>query len=195
MKKYGFTLPLSLSPYVCVYIKVTLTIESTQRPITANICRAAGQLEGKGPSVGRQVGVAGRDVDGIGIRLLTHFHLGREDVRSIVIDVQQVHLEGAGPAGGGDTCTSTVDTGHVHFLLAPVAGDTGGSLGRKCLLQLSLHVQWEEASYCVKEAPQLHVCEKSMTNCGHFENPAHLPQTERRGCFEPFHLLDHFVVR
>lgn len=111
-----------------------LTIESIQRPITANIWRAAGQLEGKGPGVGRQVGVAGCDVNGVGIWLLAHFNLRREDVRSIVINVQEVHLKGAGPTGGRDSCAQ--HSGHIWQSFSVEVCD-----GKKGPLKLFFHVR------------------------------------------------------
>ena len=97
-----------------------LTIDATQRPVTAHVCWTAGQLEGEGSSVGCQVRVTGCDVDGVGIRPLAHFHLRGEHVRCVVINVQQVHLKGACPAGRWDTwihgkkTCSTDNTQHIY---------------------------------------------------------------------------------
>lgn len=52
-----------------------------------------------------QVRVTGCDVDGVGIWLLTHFYLRGEHMRCVVINVQQIHLKGACPAGRWDTLT------------------------------------------------------------------------------------------
>lgn len=72
--------------------KQTLTIEACECPVPACICRPLGQFEGEGAGARGQIGVTSSDVDGVGLRLLTHLHLRREDMRSIVIYVQQVHL-------------------------------------------------------------------------------------------------------
>lgn len=85
-----------------------LTSDAIERPVAAYVYWTIGQLEGKGSSVRGQVGVAGCDVDGVWIWPLTHFHLGGEHVRCIVIYVLQVQLKGARPAGRRDTWTHTM---------------------------------------------------------------------------------------
>lgn len=59
------------------------------------------QLESKGSSVGSKIGIAGCDVDGVGIWLLAHFYLRGKNVRRVVIDVQEKNLKSACSTGGG----------------------------------------------------------------------------------------------
>ena len=65
----------------------TLTIEACEGPVSSCVCRPVGQFEGKGAGVRGQIWGAGGDVDGVGLRLLTHLHFRREDMRSIVVYV------------------------------------------------------------------------------------------------------------
>lgn len=75
-----------------------------ESPVATYIRGTIGQLEGEGSSIGAQVGVAGCEVESIGLRPLTHFHLRREHMRRVVIYVSQVNLKGACPTGRGGTC-------------------------------------------------------------------------------------------
>lgn len=63
-----------------------------------------GQLEGERPGIWAEVSVKRCDVDGVGLWLLAHLCLLREDPGGIVIDILQVDLDGAGAARFGFTC-------------------------------------------------------------------------------------------
>lgn len=80
-----------------------------ESPVAAHVRGAVGQLEGEGPGVRGQVRVAGCEVDGVGVRLLAHFHLRGEHVRRVVVYIEQVNLESARPTGRGHTCTQAVE--------------------------------------------------------------------------------------
>lgn len=57
-----------------------------------------GQLEGERPSVWVEVSIHSRDVDGIWLWLLAYLSLLREHLRCIIVDIQEVDLQGAGAA-------------------------------------------------------------------------------------------------
>ena len=88
-----------------------LTVETHERPVAAGVQGPICQLEGKGAGVGYQVGVAGCDVDAVGLGPLAHLHLRGENVRRIVVDVQQVYLQGACATGRGVSWKETHHTG------------------------------------------------------------------------------------
>lgn len=54
-----------------------------------------GQLEGERPSVGVEVSIHSRDVDGIWLWLLAYLGLLREHLGSVIVDIQEVDLQGA----------------------------------------------------------------------------------------------------
>lgn len=77
-----------------------VTAESGNSPVAANAGRKRRQLEDKGPYVGVGVGVRGCDVDpGVGARTLAHLGLPGYQHRRVVVNIDQVDLEGSRPAG------------------------------------------------------------------------------------------------
>lgn len=81
-----------------------LTVERTQRPVTTHVPGLSNQFKGKGSSIGTDIRVACCDVDGIGPWLLAHFYFRWKHVGGIVINVQQVDLQGSCPTGSRVTC-------------------------------------------------------------------------------------------
>lgn len=67
------------------------------------------QLEDIGADVGVNIRIGGCDVDGVQAGLLTDLCLLGQQLRGIVVDVNEIDLEGPGAAGRGDPCGT--DTG------------------------------------------------------------------------------------
>lgn len=55
-----------------------------------------GQLKSKRPRIGAHVAIKCSDVDGVRLRLLANLRLLGEHLGGVVVDIQQVDLEGAG---------------------------------------------------------------------------------------------------
>lgn len=81
-----------------------LTVEVTQRPVTTHVQGFSNQVKGKGSSIGTEIRVACCDVDGIGPWLFAHLYFRWKHVGGIVINVQQVDLQGSCPTGSRVTC-------------------------------------------------------------------------------------------
>lgn len=78
------------------------TVEPGDGPVAADAGGEGRQLEDEGPHVGVGVGVRGRDVDpGVGPRPLAHLGLAGHQHGGVVVDVDQVDLQGPGAAGLG----------------------------------------------------------------------------------------------
>lgn len=80
------------------------TIEPCDGPVLPHCRWHTWQLEDEGPHVGIDVGVGGRDVDDIQVWLLADLRLLWQQLRSIVIDVDQVDLQSARATGRGNSC-------------------------------------------------------------------------------------------
>lgn len=81
-----------------------LTVQAGDSPIPAHGGRDEGQLENVGPDVGVHVSVGRGDVDGAQARLLTHLGFLGQQLWGIVVDVDEIDLEGPGATGRGDSC-------------------------------------------------------------------------------------------
>ena len=80
------------------------TAEAGECPVAANVRGLVGQLEGERPRVRVQVTIHCCNVDAIGVWTLTHLCLLRKHPRGVIVDVQQIDLQSARPAGWRNTC-------------------------------------------------------------------------------------------
>lgn len=81
-----------------------LTVEATQRPVTTHVQGPSNQVKGKWSGIGTEIRVACCNVDGIGPWLLAHLYFRWKHVRGVVINVQQVDLQGSCTTGSRVTC-------------------------------------------------------------------------------------------
>ncbi len=83
------------------------TTDSSQSPVPADVRGSVGQFESVGPSVGVEISIYGCDIDCIGFRALAHFCFLRENLRCVIVYVQQVDLQSTCPTRRGNTCRWT----------------------------------------------------------------------------------------
>lgn len=74
-----------------------LTADSGDGPVPPYVRGPMNQIKGERPCIWVEVAINRCDVDGVWLWLLTHLRLLRENPGSVVIDIQQVDLDGAGP--------------------------------------------------------------------------------------------------
>lgn len=92
---------------MCSGLPAPFTIEPCDGPVLPHCRWHTWQLEDEGPHIWIDVSVGGRDVDDIQVWLLTDLRLLWQQLRGVVVDVDQVDLQGAGAAGRGNSCTGT----------------------------------------------------------------------------------------
>ncbi len=83
------------------------TTDSSQSPVPADVRGSVGQFESVGPSIGVEISIYGCDIDCIGFRALAHFCFLRENLRCVIVYVQQVDLQSTRPTRRGNTCRWT----------------------------------------------------------------------------------------
>ncbi len=83
------------------------TTDSSQCPVPADVRGSVGEFESVGPSIGVEIYIYGCDIDGIRFGALAHFCFLREDLRCVIVYVQQVDLQSTCPTRRGDTCRWT----------------------------------------------------------------------------------------
>lgn len=79
------------------------TTDSSKCPVSAHVGGSVGQVECVRPSVGVEIAVYRRNIDGVGLRALADFRFLRKDSGSVVVYIQQVNLQSSCPARRWDT--------------------------------------------------------------------------------------------
>lgn len=106
-------------------LRAPFTIEPCDGPVLPHCRWHTWQLEDEGPHVGVDVGVGGRDVDDIEVGLLADLRLLGQQLRGVVVDVDQVDLQSARAAGRGNSCTGgRTGSCHHHLGSAGIANTT-----------------------------------------------------------------------
>lgn len=94
-----------------------LTVQARDGPVPPHGGRGGGQLEDVGADVGVRVCVGRRDVDGVQARPLADLRLLGQQLGGVVVNVDEIDLEGPGAAGRGGPCGA--DTGPRGSPLVP----------------------------------------------------------------------------
>lgn len=94
---------------MCSGLPAPFTIEPCDGPVLPHCRWHTWQLEDEGPHVWIDVSICGRDVDDIEVWLLTDLCLLGQQLRGVVVDVDQVDLQSARAAGRGNSCTGHRD--------------------------------------------------------------------------------------